>query len=291
MKYEVFSGILNRNIFEKSKPDLLEKISKNPFRYMGLFRPAKPKAKITQNILHSNEIRFGDCLEYILELYFIELGYKILPKKIDFKGDTFDIDQLFSDNENIYFVEQKVRDDHDSTKKTGQNINFETKVEALLNIYGEKKLRCFVYFIDKNFKKNRRYYTQETEMIENNYNISAKLCYGKEFWELINHPEIWDEIVSYMERWREEIPEFPIINFDLDPKISFEEIKDIKASIIRKLFDYPDIREEILPVLFPENKTLVLLASYYKNHESNLSIYKNLSEKIYEYVNSKNNKA
>ena len=48
MEYKFFQNILNKQIFEWSKSDLLEKLSKYPERYIGLFRPTKPKAKILQ---------------------------------------------------------------------------------------------------------------------------------------------------------------------------------------------------------------------------------------------------
>ncbi|MDR2602467.1 MAG: hypothetical protein LBC53_08480 [Spirochaetaceae bacterium] len=63
MDYNIFCEILNKQIFDSSKHDLIKKISNYPDRYAGLFRPTKPKAKILQNFLQSNEIRFGDALE------------------------------------------------------------------------------------------------------------------------------------------------------------------------------------------------------------------------------------
>jgi len=127
MEYKVFQNILNKQIFESSKRDLIEKIAKYPERYIGLFRPTKPKAKILQNLLQSNEIRFGDALEIIFDKYFEELGFKILPKKLETENEYLNLDQLFMDEKYIYFIEQKIRDDHDSTKKRGQLSNFEKK--------------------------------------------------------------------------------------------------------------------------------------------------------------------
>jgi len=63
MEYKFFRNILNKQIFESSKSDLFEKLSKYPERYIGLFRSTK--TKILQNLLQSNEIRFGDALEII----------------------------------------------------------------------------------------------------------------------------------------------------------------------------------------------------------------------------------
>ncbi|MDR0820076.1 MAG: hypothetical protein LBN19_00865 [Endomicrobium sp.] len=84
---------------------------------MGLFRPTKPKAKILQNLLQSQEIKFGDAFEKLIELYLTENGFTILPKKISGEkiNESLIIDQYFKIKEKIYFIEQKIRDDHDST--------------------------------------------------------------------------------------------------------------------------------------------------------------------------------
>ncbi len=82
MRYKKFKGILNETIFEKSKARLIEKIAQSPNRYIGLFRPTRPKAKILQNLLQSHEIRFGDAFEIIIEAYLREFGYEILEKNL-----------------------------------------------------------------------------------------------------------------------------------------------------------------------------------------------------------------
>ena len=60
MDYNLFKQIFNETIFEKSKADLLEKISNSPSRYIGLFRPTKPKAKFFKIFyVHLNPIRYA----------------------------------------------------------------------------------------------------------------------------------------------------------------------------------------------------------------------------------------
>lgn len=286
MKYEKFKNILNKEIFDNSKTDLIEKIAENPDRYIGIFRPTKPKAKILQNLLQSNEIRFGDALETLFEAYFIEFGYKILDKKISKNNNEYlDIDQLFTDGKYVYFVEQKVRDDHDSTKKRGQIQNFEDKIDSLINIYGEKKIKAYTYFIDPGLIKNKNFYLDEINKISSNYNIYSKLVYGVEFWRDIKHEEVWDELLSFLTRWKKEIPDMPSINFDESAEDSFNEIKDLKTSIYRKLFENKDICEQILPILFPENKVPKLLMEYFRNLGQTKTIYKNLANSINNYLN------
>jgi len=70
MEYNLFKQIFNETIFEKSKADLLEKIASSPSRYIGLFRPTKPKAKILQNLLQSHEIRINRALSALFFLHF-----------------------------------------------------------------------------------------------------------------------------------------------------------------------------------------------------------------------------
>jgi len=284
MEYSLFKSILDKQIFESSKRDLVEKIAMYPERYIGLFRPTKPKAKILQNLLQSNEIRFGDALEALFERYFVQLGYTLLPKKLLLENDYLELDQLFQDKKYVYFIEQKVRDDHDSSKKRGQFTNFEKKITALITKYQETKLKCFLYFIDPSFSKNKRYYSSAVLKVETDYNITTKLCYGKELWDEIKHPEVWVELLKYLEKWKKEIPDMPSVNLDIDPESTFEEIKTINVSIFRRLFNNTKICKEILPIIFPEKKTLVLLQEYFIQQEEQHSIYKTLSHIIKEYI-------
>jgi len=124
MHYLQASSILNRHIFEGDKPALLTNIAERPERFIGLFRPTRPKAKLLQNLLQSHEIRFGDAIEELLKSILKDLGYTILPNRLqNSSGDSLSLDQYFTDGTTFYFIEQKVRDDHDSTKKRGQIRN------------------------------------------------------------------------------------------------------------------------------------------------------------------------
>ena len=58
LEYEVFKDIFDEKIFAKSKPDLLKKVAEHPDRYVGLFRPTKPEAKLLQNLLQASISRW-----------------------------------------------------------------------------------------------------------------------------------------------------------------------------------------------------------------------------------------
>jgi Holliday junction resolvase-like predicted endonuclease len=279
MEYKLFKQIFNETIFEKSKADLLEKIADNPSRYIGLFRPTKPKAKILQNLLQSHEIRFGDALEKVIEEYLKLKGCQIFPKKYTLdSGDSVEIDQCFKWKGKVYFIEQKVRDDHDSTKKRGQIENFEKKLDVMLSRYLEKELVGIFYFVDADLTKNRKYYTAELKKMAKDYGVETQIFYGKELFEYLKYADVWEETLNHLKKWREEIPDLPEINFDLEPQNTFEEIKDIKPSVFRKLLDNNEIFNEIVLTLFPRKETLKLLLDYFS--ENPKTIYKTITGKL-----------
>ena len=264
MEYNKFKQIFNTTIFEKSKPDLLEKVAKYPERYVGLFRPSRPKAKIIQNLLQSHEIRFGDAFETVIEEYLREENFTILDNKFyDANQDRLEVDQIFLANHGLHFVEQKIRDDHDSTKKRGQIDNFEKKLEVILHEYPDQEIYGYFYFIDDSFNKNKNFYVAEINKLRRDYGFTLRLVYGREFFDEIGMKHTWDEILSHLKHWKKEIPELPEINFDAAPNQSFNEIKHIPSSTYRKLFTNPNL-DDLLYVLFPEQETLQLLYEHFQ---------------------------
>ncbi|MDR0907259.1 MAG: hypothetical protein LBM63_01405 [Rikenellaceae bacterium] len=279
MQYKQFRWIFNEAIFEKSKADLLEKIAQNPSRYIGLFRPTKPKAKILQNLLQSHEIRFGDAFERVIEEYLRLKGCEILPKRFTMQNnDVLNIDQCFKKEGKVFFIEQKVRDDHDSTKKRGQIDNFEKKLGEMLSKYPESELIGIFYFIDPDLVKNRSFYTTELKKMSADYGVETHIFYGKPLFDYLGYSDVWDEIISYLERWRKEIPDLPEVNFDLDAEHTFEEIKDLKPLVFRKLLGNEKIFNDIVMTLFPEKRVLRMLLQYFETQDR--TIYRTIARDL-----------
>ena len=277
MDYNKFESIFNKEIFEQSKPKLLETIAKEPNRYIGLFRPTKPKGKLLQNLLQSHEIRMGNAFEVLLEEYFKISGYSILQK--NYTSEKLDIDQCFKKDDTIYFIEQKMRDDHDSTKKRGQIDNFEKKLNLMIKNYPNEKLIGIFYFIDPDLRKNENYYKSELSKMTTDYKVNLHLFYGKELFDFMNISDIWYEILEYLKKWKDSIPDLPELNFDLEPEQTFNEIKDLSPAIFRKLFENSEVFNDIVLTLFPEKKTLNLLLNYFKQKNNN-AIYRTLSNNL-----------
>lgn len=205
LSYEYFKKKLEDKIVsgEDFYVQLLQTVIDNPNRYTGIFRVTNAKTKLVQNVTQSHEIKFGDFMEDIVTDYIALLGYTNLQKNIgaDDNGDVLNTDQLFLDkSNNLYLVEQKIRDDHDSTKKRGQFQNFIKKVELLKKKHPDKKLIAVMWFIDDGLTKNKKYYANEMAAYFKN-DIELRLYYGGElFSDLLGSNEAWDELVDYLTR-------------------------------------------------------------------------------------------
>ena len=204
--YEQFLMKLNSRI--KSGDDfyleLLETVIDNPGRYCGLFRLSNAKTKLIQNVTQSKEIKFGDFMEEIVTDYIGKLGYTNKEKDLGFddNGDRLNADQVFVKNSTVYLVEQKIRDDHDSTKKRGQYANFVKKVNLLKKKYPGYKVVAIMWFIDDALEKNKNYYKSEmmNTLIDN---TELHLFYGGKFFSFLeNGEQVWDEIIDYLTRNR-----------------------------------------------------------------------------------------
>lgn len=290
LEYDFFKSQLNSKLFEDSYSDLLRKIAENPERYIGLFRPTKPKTKLIQNITQSHEIRFGDALEFIFERYFEACGFRLHTKRFRTTDNTeLSIDQLFSRGNTLYMIEQKVRDDHDSTKKVGQFDNFENKYYALTQRYNTYTIVPIMWFIDDSLTKNKNYYLGRMASMSSDYGCSPYLFYGEKMFESYGgvsdfDDEIWQETLLYLQRWKDTLPDMPEINFDNEAETVFDEIKDLPPLVYRKLFDNEEIIRQIFPIIFPEGTVLEMLSDYFLSKRE--TIYNTLARKALVYSRS-----
>ena len=292
LDYDFFVKELNDALFEGSYADLFSKIAASPDRYIGIFRPTKPKTKLIQNITQSHEIRFGDALERIFEFYFEKIGFEILPKRITSEetkdSKEYNIDQLCKKGDTIYLIEQKVRDDHDSTKKVGQFSNFEAKYFEISRKYENYKVIPIMWFIDDSLKKNKNYYNEQMEEMHKYYGCSPLLYYGAEMFSFDENGiqdfprEMWVEIIEYLTKWKKTLPDMPEVNFDVNYKEAFEEIKDLSPSIYRKIFSNDGIKEQILPIIFSKGIVLKMLKDYFE--KKNINVYTNITKDIDNYL-------
>lgn len=263
--YEEFSNILRKrvgNFGDDFIYNLLINIINNPTRYTGVFRLTNAKTKIIQNVTQSQEIKFGDFMEEIITQYIEHMGYTNLLKNIGNDEDGFPLsaDQVFQRDDVIYLIEQKIRDDHDSTKKRGQFLNFKKKVNCLKEKYPGKQIIAVMWFVDESLVKNRRYY-QEQMLNDMPKDVVAEIKYGSAlFIEVFNRPEVWEEIYAYLLRNKIERSQdvLQIPDFDTSNEIyaALCKLKANEPRLYKKLMSYDNRYRELRSELFPTGKNL-----------------------------------
>ncbi len=267
MQYEEFQKRLNNRIFgDDLNYEILLTVLNNPERYIGLFRITNAKTKLIQNITQSCEIKFGDFIEEILTFYITQMGYENLNKNIgvDEENNRLNADQIFQKNNIVYLIEQKIRDDHDSTKKRGQYANLIKKIRAIKSNYPNHKIQACMWFSDESLKKNKKYYL---EQIANNTDerVSISLFYGKELFEkLFCRLDIWNELIAHLkENKRQRSAEIlNVPDFDISQEIHDALVRAQKEypRLIQKLLSNKPQFVELRNELFPTGKNLQGLA-------------------------------
>ena len=281
MNYEDFTDELNAKI--KSDEDfyyeLLITVIKNPQRYTGIFRVSNARTKLIQNVTQSREIKFGDFMEDIITWYISKMGYVNLDKNI---SPELRADQLFRKDSVIYLIEQKIRDDHDSTKKRGQYDNFSKKYSLLREQYPDYGINAVMWFIDDSLRKNRRYYFERREL-ESDKSINIYIFYGRElFTELLGRLDVWEEICSHLARNKldrsNEILSIP--DFDTSPEMLSALIRlkakqhNLYSRLISSRPEYVQLRAE----LFPTSRNLLLAADQFYDPENHAYVLKSVRE-------------
>lgn len=233
---EIFA-ILNKRVFNEEKPYLVKNIVANPERFVGVFRSTTPRLKLIQNLLQSREIRFGDALEEIIEKLLVDMGFIAFPREIQVsKSKKMSLDQYFSDSRqsHYYLIEQKVRDDHDSSKKRGQVDNFRAKLEFLKRHHGSA-LTGIMYFIDPSLTKNKKHYMYELKSLSNTLDIPLYLFYNGELFEHLGDRSVWDTLSNALIIWRDTVPQEINLDCDVDFATSLHELRVLEAVVWYKL--------------------------------------------------------
>ena len=263
MTYDDFAARLNDRIFGQDlNYEILRTVLENPNRYIGLFRITNAKTKLIQNLTQSCEIKFGDFIEEVLTAYISQMGYENLDKNIglDESGNRLNADQIFTKNGVIYLIEQKLRDDHDSTKKRGQYSNLTKKIRTIKQAFAHQKIKACMWFSDDALKKNKKYYL---EQISFNFDseVEISLFYGRELFELLfERLDIWDELIAHLKRNKKERSAeiLSVPDFDTSDEIraALLQLKENEPKLIKNLLSNKPQFVELRAELFPTNKNL-----------------------------------
>ena len=278
INYEEMKATFNAVVHDNRASSLFSSIAKNPQRFIGKFRATSPKGKVMQNLTQSIEVKMGALFEILIEDVFISYGYEPLDKVwIAEDGKELHGDLFFIKNDELLFIEQKVRDDHDSTKKRGQFENFVQKAKIIEQKYPDKKLTSAMFFLDPSLKKNKKFYNEKC--FEETYLSNLNVFYGDELFVNQGIGHAWmEDVEDFLDTWREEEEGRGgyDINLDLNPQNSFDEIKKLPLSVINKFFNNKDLMQQISPIIFPNNEVPQLLKDFLQSTDHDFTSKKDI---------------
>lgn len=267
LSYDYFVEKLNSKIKTDDSfyYELLCTVIKNPHRYVGIFRLTNAKTKLIQNVTQSREIKLGDFMEDIVTDYIHAMGYTNLNKHIgtDTEGNQLNADQAFREDNTIYLIEQKIRDDHDSTKKRGQYDNFRKKYTLLKKQYPDCTINATMWFIDDSLVKNKNFYTIEASQ-NTLSNVTLNILYGGALFDTIfKRNDVWQEICQYLEKHKQERSDeiLHIPDFDTSPEMlnALKQLKINDPNLYQKLMSDKPLYVQLRKELFPTSTNLKLL--------------------------------
>jgi hypothetical protein len=273
--YSDFAKVLSDTIDREALSRLLNSLCREPRRFTGVFRPSRSRQKLLLHLLQSKEICFGDAIEVVFASILEVSGYTALEKKLRFTDESDNVKSLECDlffrsptGGALLLVEQKMRDDHDSSKSRGQWTNFVQKVRVIREQYRDVHLYAVMHFVDPAFCKNKVLYQGEANKAENpNKKVTVRLLYGGELFEYLKAERHlgrvvveWSDIEGWLRHWRESLPDDEhLVNWD-DARVISQladlVYRDKKAR--RLLIDLCEAKKEELLSLWSEGVISVL---------------------------------
>lgn len=152
-------------------------------------------------------------------------------------------------------IEQKIRDDHDSTKKRGQFVNFVKKIKYLKQEYPTNKISASMWFVDNSLMKNKRYYLNMMETEKAKLQVELNLFYGDELFIYLDQMSIWDEMITYLFEWKQKVDNDIDLNFEKDWEETKKEIYEfVSKENWGKLVNNNKVVDQIFPILFPTKR-------------------------------------
>lgn len=249
----------------------LDKLADSPDRLLGVLHANSFQMGSLVSFGYSRNNSYGNAIESVFSSIIEDNGWTIedtkykfedynLPSSLKRRSDqkSIAIDQVFSNKDYYVFIEQKIRDDHDTSKKTGQWANYEQKFRVLNEIIQDKKVIGIMWMIDDGFNRNKDFYSNDEHMGKMNTEFPGQnfLIYGKDIDQLLNslnsdNKPYFDVFDAFLKEWHSNAPKIPELDFDKFPYQVCNALDSMSEKDITNLFSNKQIITEAFPILFP----------------------------------------
>ena len=241
-------------------------------RLMSGFKIISLEARIASKYLTSTNIKFGDAVEDIFKEYLKDKGVTFLPR--DFVKDK-DCDQIFTYNGIIYLIEQKIRDDHDSSKKEGQIENYFIKKEAIAKQASDYYTCC--WFIDPDFQKNKNYYMSVLNEDELYYGEKIIVFLREKVFHDNRCDNFFEELSEAIEKYSREFSLLSLVNLTID-------YHNFTTTQLYRLLKTRSLINQVAKIFFNGNIPFEEIYDYI-DHRSRVKCTDEFKQLLEEYMN------
>lgn len=232
----------------------------NEKRLVNPYGTTPYKVVLLQTLETSSGIRLGYANQGVISALLEESGYVKLPTTVTAAdGMTLAIDHLVQKQGVIYMIEQKAKDDHDSSNRLAQLKSFIKKYETVVALYPGIEVVPIFYFLDSRFYKNKKYFQKQIEL--SGKGDTCKLLYEEELFSFLGLENPLDGIKENFKRVREEMGSERSINFDLHPRVAANYLLSKKKSVLMRIFSNPNLVDFMTDTIFPSGDTFKTLVS------------------------------
>lgn len=278
-----YNKIMNEYVPSDFIESTIKKLADTPERLIGVLHANTFELGSITSFGYSRNNSFGNAIEGVFKEIVRSNGWTAEPTKYvlsEYHLNTplppgkksLAVDQVFSHGNTIVFIEQKIRDDHDTSKWRGQWDNFSLKLSALTEIYSEKRVVGVMWMIDDNFRRNEINYQRMIDGLDNDLRSNAILCYGESIDNVFNNIDgqkqaYFRKFFDFLVQWHNENVKVPEMNFDKFPYDSIRAFEKLNERQALNFFGNPDITEQVFPIIFPNRQTLKIYLMILKKIE------------------------
>lgn len=292
MEQERFDKLLDEVIQPNNMiPYIIQKMVEKPELLTGFKKINTFALRMYASFGQANNIKFGTILENYFQSYLKDLGWELLTRDYtltkdeinEYKNDSdkVNIDIVAKYNNTIIFIEQKILDNHDSTKKIGQLRNFQEKASVLHREHPNNDIYGFEWFIDDSQHKNGPGWEKHNKKYvktHSYYKDRLYVVYGNQLEQKlneitkINHDGMLKSFETCIKNWHLSHKKLlPENNFDKYPMDVLDELKKYTFNKTYKMFSNSDLEEQIHPILFPNKQVYKAYYAYLLSYDKKLN--------------------
>lgn len=275
--YERLNQKMNSYVPTNFVKTTLKKLANDSSRLLGSLHANSFELGSIVSYGYSRNNSYGNAIESVFSTILEDNGWKIEPTKyyldnvdknklkvhVPSNKKSIAVDQVFSNDNYFVFIEQKIRDDHDTSKAPGQFENYELKFRILNEIVSDKTVIGIMWMIDSDFSRNKKFYENDEHMgkMKKEFDGRNYLVYGKEIDDILNKyassdKEYFDTFNSFLKLWHSKTSAVPELNFDRFAHSVSNALDSLNEKELVELFTNNRIIQEAFPIIFPNRESL-----------------------------------